>query len=64
MENRWIVLKGNKRKEMHFAHRIYSAVELKTLLAACGFKDIEIYGSIAGSPYDHEAKKLVIVAHK
>ncbi len=64
MENRWILLKGDKREEFHFSLRPYSAVELTTILKAVGFSSITIYGDLASSPYDHKAKRLVAVALK
>ncbi len=64
MENRWIALKGNQRQEHHFAHRPYSATELTTLLLDCGFKTAQAYGGIDGSLYDHQAKRLAVVARK
>jgi len=64
MENRWIMIRGNERREQHFCHRPYSAAELTTLLLGCGFKTAQAYGGIDGSPYDHQAKRLVVVARK
>jgi SAM-dependent methyltransferase len=64
MENRWILIKGDKREEFRFSHRPYSAVELSLLLKESGFGTISIYGDLAGSPYDHKAKRLVAVARK
>ena len=64
MENRWILIKGDKREEFHFSHRPYSAMELTSLLGKVGFNTISIYGDMAGSPYDHKAKRLVAVAQK
>ena len=64
MENRWIMIKGNERTEQHFNHRPYSATELTTLLLDCGFSTAKAYGGINGSPYDHQAKRLVVVARK
>ncbi|MFH1336360.1 MAG: class I SAM-dependent methyltransferase, partial [Candidatus Zixiibacteriota bacterium] len=64
LENRWILIKGEKREEFHFSHRPYSAVELVSLLQDSGFNTINIYGDLAGSPYDHKAKRLVAVAQK
>lgn len=64
MENRWILIKGDKREEFRFSHRPYSAVELSLLLKESGFSTISIYGDLAGSPYDHKAKRLVAVARK
>lgn len=64
IDNRWILIKGNKRKEFKVSHRLYSAVELTNLLKQCGFKQIEVYGDLAGAPYDQNAKRLVVVAKK
>lgn len=64
MENRWILLKGDQRIERDFCHRLYSAVELKNLLLSCGFSSAQAYGSLDGTPYDHEAKRLTVVARK
>ncbi|MDH3890988.1 MAG: class I SAM-dependent methyltransferase [candidate division Zixibacteria bacterium] len=64
MENRWILLKGDKRIEQHFCHRPYSATELKNLLLDCGFSTAQAFGSLEGSPYDHEAKRLAVLARK
>jgi SAM-dependent methyltransferase len=64
MENRWIIFKGNHRAELNLSHRIYSAVELASLLTECGFAHVDAYGDLDGSAYDHLARRLVIVAHK
>jgi hypothetical protein len=64
VESRWILLKDRKREEYTITLRLYSAAELKDLLENIGFKRIEVYGDLAGAPYDHTAKRLVAVAHK
>lgn len=64
MENRWILLKGGKTQEFRFSLRPYSAAELIRLLGECGFARIEVYGNLAGAPYDHKAQRLVVAAHK
>lgn len=63
-ENHLIILKGEIRKDFRFAHRIYSAVELSALLKECGFASVHVYGDLEGSPYDHKAQRLIIVAEK
>lgn len=40
---------------------LYAATELISLLTDCGFNDIIAYGDLAGSPYDHRAKRLVVM---
>ena len=64
MENRWIILADSNRTELNLSHRVYSAVELASLLTECGFAHIDAYGDFEGSAYDHLARRLVIVAHK
>jgi SAM-dependent methyltransferase len=63
-ENRWILVKDGKADEFEFGIRIYSAAELSALLGRCGFEEVEVHGDLAGAPYDHEAKRLVVVARK
>ena len=61
---RWILFKDGKRLEQRLSHRLYSAAELTSLLTACGFARTEVYGDLAGHPYDHTAKRLVVVGYK
>ncbi len=64
MENRWIMFKDNNRVELRLSQRLYSAVELASLLTECGFAHVEAYGDLEGRSYDHLARRLVVVAHK
>jgi hypothetical protein len=64
IDNRWILIKDGKKEEYKISHRIYSAVELTALLNECDFNSIDAYGDLTGKPYDHTAKRLILVAHK
>lgn len=64
IESRWVLLKDGKMEEYTVSHRLYSAAELRDLLENIGFRRIEVCGGLAGEPYDHTAKRLVLVAHK
>ncbi|HEX9896511.1 MAG TPA: class I SAM-dependent methyltransferase [Dehalococcoidales bacterium] len=64
MEAHWTLIKDGKIRENTLTHRIYSAAELKALLTSCGFSEVKVYGDFAGSPYDQNAKRLVVVAKK
>lgn len=64
MENRWIIIKDDKRTEFKVTHRLYAATEMASLLTGCGFKSVDIYGDLAGSIYDHTARRMVAVAQK
>jgi len=59
---RWILLDGQKRHEFMISHRLYSAAELTGQLLQCGFGSTRVYGDLAGVPYDHNARRLVVVA--
>ncbi len=64
MENRWIMLRGQERREFTISHWLYSASELTDLLKECGFAAVDVFGDLGGAPYDHAASRLIAVAHK
>jgi len=64
VESRWVILQGQFRKEIRFTLRLYSAAELSAILRGVGFRDVQIYGDLSGTPYDQTAKRLVAVARK
>jgi len=64
VETRWIVIRGAERFEHHVSIRSYSAVELSSLVSACGFRDVRVYGSLDGIEYDKDAQRLVVVGRK
>ncbi len=64
LDIRWIILRGDQRREHRFRLRLYAAAELKDILADTGFIDIKAFGSMAGSPYDQDAERLVMTARK
>lgn len=64
MDSKWIIIDGAKKYEYNLSHWIYSAAELKEMLKKTGFNSVKIYGSFDGSPYDHNAQRLVAVGNK
>ncbi len=62
MENRWLLVRDGQVHEQRLGHRLYSASELKALLRSVGFSEARAFGSLAGDPYDHQARRLVILA--
>ena len=64
MDNRWILVKGEKIKEFRVSLRLYGASDLVLLLRQCGFGDVKLFGSLQGTPYDHTAKRMVVLAVK
>lgn len=64
LDNRWIIIEDGERREVSLTVRQYSAAELCRLLKDAGFERVDVYGDLGGAPYDMEATRLVVVAHK
>jgi SAM-dependent methyltransferase len=64
MRGRWILFKDGRQYENTLTHRLYSAAELESLLREEGFGETKAYGGLDGIPYDHQARRLVIVGRK
>ena len=64
IENNWIWVRGPEQKVFTWTIRLYSGAELMGLLYKAGFSVVQLYGSLAGSPYDQNAQRLVAVAIK
>lgn len=64
LRSRWLYFKNDKMHEKTFNTRMYTALELATLLTSVGFKEVEIYGDYEGNPYDINAKRLIVVGIK
>ncbi|MHC4342276.1 MAG: class I SAM-dependent methyltransferase [Planctomycetota bacterium] len=58
----WTLIRGTERKGFTLELRLYSGTEMARLMQKAGFEDVQLYGGFDGSPYDHEAKRLVAVA--
>jgi SAM-dependent methyltransferase len=61
---RWILIKNGQMEEFILNLRLYSAQELSTLLKSVGFSRVNVYGDLKGAPYDHKAKRLIVVGQK
>lgn len=64
IDNCWRVLDASGCREFRFSIRVYSGCELQSLLRRAGFARVSLFGSLAGTRYDHEAERLVAVARK
>jgi SAM-dependent methyltransferase len=64
LQNRWILMKDGKTFERTFSQRLYSAYELKNLLLSTGFSTVESYGDWNESPYNQNARRLIILGRK
>jgi SAM-dependent methyltransferase len=64
IEVRWILIEDGQQQEFTLGHRLYDGTGLKALLLDAGFESVDLYGDMAGAPYDNEARRLVAVARK
>jgi len=62
--NTWTVVRDGAHHVFEVTVRLYSGVELEDALRRAGFRQVRLYGSLDGIPYDHEAERLVAVAEK
>ncbi|GII83465.1 methyltransferase [Sphaerisporangium siamense] len=58
----WTLVRGDTARHGFFEQFVYSAAEIRSMLAAAGFTDILCFGGFAGEPYDDNAKRLVVRA--
>jgi SAM-dependent methyltransferase len=60
----WILVKDGRTRNFNFEHTVYSGRELKDCLLSCGFKQVQLFGDLQGSPYNLDATRLIAVARK
>ncbi|MHC4931223.1 MAG: class I SAM-dependent methyltransferase [Planctomycetota bacterium] len=58
----WTLIRGAERKGFTLYTRLYSGTEMIRIMQKAGFTEVKLHGWFDGSPYDHEAKRLVAVA--
>ncbi|MGH8055970.1 MAG: hypothetical protein ACREOH_01845 [Candidatus Entotheonellia bacterium] len=64
IETHWIWIRVPERQVFTWRIRLYSGEELTGLLSEAGFSAVRLYGSLAETPYDQTAQRLVAVANK
>ena len=65
VDSTWILITDEGEvNEWSVSHWIYSAAEMKAMLKSVGFNEHEVYGSLAGTPYDHDAIRLIVIGRK
>jgi 2-polyprenyl-3-methyl-5-hydroxy-6-metoxy-1,4-benzoquinol methylase len=64
LRNTWTVIDHGQKRTFVLEHRLYAASELVAMLHEVGFTAIRCFGGLEGSPYDVDAKRLVLVARR
>ena len=59
IRNHWLLVQGDRAQRFEFELNLYSGKELSAMLRQAGFKDVQIFGSLAGTRYDNTATRLV-----
>lgn len=55
----WLLIEGERARRFAFEQNLYSGQELTALLERAGFRDVCIFGSLDGTPYDAAATRLI-----
>ncbi len=58
-----LLTRDGEQQEVEFKHLVYGASDLIRLLKQAGF-DVSVFGGYSGTPYDHEATRLVAIGRK
>ena len=64
IENEWTIIRNGRAQTFTFHLNLYSGQELRESLERSGFVEVKLYGTIEGTPYGPEAKRLIAVARK
>ncbi len=62
LDNDWYLIEGDQVHRTRFSHRVWSAGEIRALLANAGFTPISLYGGYDGDDYDFDSERLIVVA--
>ncbi len=65
LRSQWTLISPNGKKINHvFTQRLYAAQDLISRCILCGFSSAKVYGDFDFSPYDKDARTMVLVAVK
>ncbi|MGY6631301.1 MAG: class I SAM-dependent methyltransferase [Wenzhouxiangella sp.] len=64
IDNEWLLIDGDEVLRQHFSHRVWSAGEIRRLLAHHGFDVIAIHGDYDGADYDLDAERMIVIAQR
>ncbi|MEN1727048.1 MAG: class I SAM-dependent methyltransferase [Pseudomonadota bacterium] len=64
LDNDWLLVDGDRVHRTHISHRVWSAGEIRALLARHGLETESIHGGFDGEPYDLDAERLIVIARK
>jgi SAM-dependent methyltransferase len=60
--NQWTLIRDGMAHQAHWHHQLYSGAEIRSLLHEAGFPRVDLWSDLAGSDYDFESERLVVLA--
>ena len=64
VRSEWMLIRKGRTRTFTFHNTIYSGQELRDRLESVGFRDVELYGSLAGEEYGIDSDRLITVGKK
>jgi SAM-dependent methyltransferase len=64
IRTQWLLVKPDRTLRYELQLNLYSGQELSDALTRAGFSDVQIFGSLNGTPYDRTATRLAVRAVK
>jgi SAM-dependent methyltransferase len=64
LTNQWMLIDGDRVHYHEFSHRVWSAGEIGSLLAAEGLLATEFFGDLLGAGYQLESERLIVIAEQ
>lgn len=60
----WLLVDGERARRFQFEQNLYSGEELRAMMEAAGFGEIQLFGGMDGRPYDAAATRLIARASR
>jgi SAM-dependent methyltransferase len=62
--NTWTMSKGKRRETRRFSHCLYAAAEMRSLLRAAGFRDIQFFGWPPLGRFTRHSHRMIAIAQR
>lgn len=64
LKGRWIVVDQQGRRDFPYSGSLYSSDTITRMLKSVGFRSVDLYGDLAGGPFDMCARHLVAISNR
>jgi SAM-dependent methyltransferase len=63
LDGEWFMIRGDSVRRYRATHRLYSGLELRSVMEAAGF-EVSLFGDFSGTAYGPQSARLVAVGRK